>query len=391
MTKIFRDLKLLALGVLFCLLPGLSVASDMSLFPMEGIDPVTFTWIGGDALGSQVHSVTTAVSHSGSQSLVWEYTLGATAASNWPTIEMQVPSVLSNWTGATGLSAWMYFDLTGTKYNWTLEPAIMHPYPTGDTLGNWNSDPGGVPAATWTNHVWDLSSISSISSVSHLRMNYHAGDGWEALAQPGGVIRIMLDDLEVLGVNLSDENNLFDMEGTNPFTNMWIGGDGAGVQSTAISTSIAHLGSQSALMRYELPADPAGDFPTFEMAIPAGKNDWTGASVLSAWMYFDTTNNKDFWTIQPNIQHPWPTGTDLGNWNVGPNPGIPPATWVQHSWSLTSAGDISNVSHLRWFYHAGDGWAGVAKPGGTNGIVDIYLDDIGVDVTFLDIDAWELY
>jgi len=88
MKKIFRDYRFLALGVVFCLFSGLSVASDLSLFPMEGIDPVTFTWIGGDALGSQAHSVTTTVSHSGSQSLTWEYTLGATAASNWPTIEM---------------------------------------------------------------------------------------------------------------------------------------------------------------------------------------------------------------------------------------------------------------------------------------------------------------
>lgn len=93
-------------------------------------------------------------------------------------------------------------------------------------------------------------------------------------------------------------------------------------------------------------------------------------------MLFDLNGAKDGWTIQPNLQHPWPTSDDLGNWNVG-SYGIPANTWVWHEWTISGTLDLSTVSHLRFYYHDGDGWAPLAKDNN----VDIYLDDISVDVT----------
>jgi len=180
---------------------------------------------------------------------------------------------------------------------------------------------------------------------------------------------------------------VFDMESGDPITNQWMGDGGTGTQTHAQSTDIAHGGSASCLWSYTLETVPAGHYPTTEMAVPAGKTDWTGGTQLSVWMYFDLTDTKTYWTIQPNLQHPWPTGDDIGNWDAG-LAGVPAATWIEHSWDIDNpAWDLSNVSHLRFYYHAGDGWAGVAK----DGKVDIYLDDITVIGAASAVESWELY
>lgn len=163
---------------------------------------------------------------------------------------------------------------------------------------------------------------------------------------------------------------IFNMDAANPVTNSWIGGNGQGSQTTVRNTSVKKSGSASVKWTYTLPGSPGGNYPTIEMAVPAGLRNWTGATSIGVWMYFDIATNKTDWTIQPNLQHPYPTGNDLGNWNVG-TPGIAKKTWTYHEWPINSIGDISNLSHLRFYYHDGD-WASVAV---SNKVV-IYLDEI---------------
>jgi len=361
------------LMVIFCII-NIGVFADIEIFNMDGYDPVTGMWIAGDGQGTQSHSKDTTIFHNGAASLKWRYALPVDPNNDWPTIEMTIPESFKNWTGATDVGVWMYFDLTGTKLNWTIEPVLVHPYPTLDTLGNWDSGVTGVPAGTWTQHNWAIGSSLDISFVQYIRFTYHGGDGWAALAKSGNV-DIYLDDISVVGIDLPTPPDfiLFDMEDGDPVTNTWIGGSAQGTQIHSQSTTIFNGGSASLMWRYQLPGTPMGNYPNIEMTIPDEKVNWTGGTDLNVWMYLDLTGLKTDWTIQPVLCHPFPTITELGNWNTG-GAGVPPAMWINHNWSLASLSDISNVTHLRFYYHAGDGWAPLAKAGN----VDIYLDDIGV-------------
>jgi len=168
---------------------------------------------------------------------------------------------------------------------------------------------------------------------------------------------------------------LFDMESGDPVTNTWIGGSGQGTQTHQLSTTIFKNGLSSVKWEYTLPPTPSGNYPTIEMAIPLTKRNWTGSTKLGVWLYFDLTAPKTFWTIQPVLCHPYPTNiTELGNWNAGAT-GVPNETWIYHEWDISGSLDISNVTHLRLYYHAGDEWASIAK----SGKVAIYLDDIKVN------------
>ncbi|MFB3895281.1 MAG: hypothetical protein ACE14V_03160 [bacterium] len=165
---------------------------------------------------------------------------------------------------------------------------------------------------------------------------------------------------------------VFNGEGANPVTNSWING-GEGSQTTSIDSAIKLSGNSSIKWRYTLPVDPAGDYPTIEMAIPVNKQNWTGATTLGMWMYFDLTGTKTDWTIQPVLAHPYPTVDEMGNWNTG-GTGITNNTWTWHEWVIPSGWSISNVSHMRIYYSANDGWAAIARSGN----VDLYFDDIAV-------------
>ncbi len=193
MVILFR--KTILILVIVCMATA-SVYCDLLVFDMETSDPVTNTWIAGNGEGSQTHQLSSSIYYDGSYSLRWDYTLPSTPSGNYPTIEMSIPSADSNWTGATKLGVWMYFDLTGTKTYWTIQPVLCHPYPTVTELGNWNAGATGVPNETWIYHEWDISGVSDISDVSHLRFYYHAGDGWESLAK-SGTVTIYLDDISV--------------------------------------------------------------------------------------------------------------------------------------------------------------------------------------------------
>lgn len=368
--SLFINTCLVFILVLGCI----PVSASWVIIDAEHVNPVTNTWIGGDGSGSQVTSQDTSIVKNGFGAIKWTYTFGATTSNNWPNIEMLNSN--KNWTGATSLGVWMYFDLTSTKTDWTIEPAVMYPSPTGITLSNWNVGTTGVPNNTWVYHEWTgLDTIGNISNVSHVRFNYHAGDGWAELSKSNQVT-IYLDDVTLGGLNEPPPTNtlkLFDMEGSNPMTNSWIGGSENGTQITSVDGALTKHGNQSLKWRYELPGTPGGNYPTIEMAVPPNKSNWTGATTLGFWFLFDLTGPKDGWTIQPNLQHPWPTSDDLGNWNVG-SFGITQGTWTWHEWPINSGWDISSVSHIRLYYHAGDGWAPLAKSNN----VDIYIDDMVV-------------
>lgn len=169
---------------------------------------------------------------------------------------------------------------------------------------------------------------------------------------------------------------VFNGEDSNPVTNTWIGGGGLGTQVCSLDSTTKYSGNSAIKWRYTFGAATADQYPTMEMAVPSEKQNWSGATSLGVWMYFDLTGTKTDWTIQPNIQHPWPTGDDLGNWNAG-GTGVTNNTWTWHEWTIGGTLDISTVSHVRFYYHAGDGWADISKSNN----VDIYLDDIAVQGT----------
>jgi len=178
---------------LFDTCPSPASAGDTVVFDMESGDPVTEILIGGNGQGTVTTMRNTDVANNCSASLRWRYTLPGSVGGDYPEIRMLIPSDRRDWTDASELSVWMYFDFSGTKTGWTLQPAVVA---SGvDTpLGNWNSDPAGVPAGVWTEHRWDLSAIGDLSDVSLLRFWYHDGDGWEPLAIAGNV-DIYLDDI----------------------------------------------------------------------------------------------------------------------------------------------------------------------------------------------------
>ncbi|MCX7020192.1 MAG: hypothetical protein NTY46_14630 [Candidatus Sumerlaeota bacterium] len=375
--------KLSIAGVAIVCFLGSTACADMTLFDMEWGDPVTWQWIAGTpgvgGPGTQSHEVSSAQKHSGDFSLKWRYTFPTPVGDIWPVIEMTCGTGLNDWTGATGLGTWMYFDLTGAKTDWTIEPVITNPYPTITGLGNWNSGADGVPNNTWTQHVWSLSGVSPLAPVDHIRWQYHTGDGWQPISKSNNV-DIYLDDIFLAGLPPGPPTTttlvLWDMEGPDPATNPRVAPPASGgTVSTAISTAHAITGNSSLLWRYQLPENPVNDtWILITLPTPTGKTDWTGSLGLSAWMYFDLTGAKTYWTIQP---HPWNGATryDMGNWNAGGG-GVPAGQWIRHLWDYSQAAglDLANVTATDWDYHLGDGWIPLIKAGN----IDLYLDDIGL-------------
>lgn len=174
--------------------------------------------------------------------------------------------------------------------------------------------------------------------------------------------------------NSAAQQTLFDMEGKMPVISLMVDGSGAGQLKSSQNNKIFHSGKSSLCWEYDLPQNPQGNYPTIEFAIPTKDQNWNGKSKIGIWMYLDSTNPKTFWTIQPVlILSPSNTRIELGNWNVGEK-GIPPNTWVYHEWTLPKKSELSKVTHLRLYYHAGDGWKEVAK----SNKITIYFDDISL-------------
>ncbi|MCD6385879.1 hypothetical protein J7M23_08910, partial [Candidatus Sumerlaeota bacterium] len=162
------------------------------------------------------------------------------------------------------------------------------------------------------------------------------------------------------------------MERENPVSNMRIEGKGEGVQHCSITHKLCHSGGSSLKWEYFLPPQPLNNYPQIELVVPDDVNLQRSADKLGVWMYFDIKGKKTGWTIQPTIAHPFPTVTELGNWNVGVT-GIEGGKWIYHAWDIPEGVNLSAMSHIRFYYHAGDDWQDVAQPGNK---ITIYLDDI---------------
>lgn len=366
-------ISLLVSAIILSITPALA---NRVIYDMEYVDPVTGSWIGGTGDGTQI------TERDVGSFLKWTYTFGTTTADNYPNIELLNGN--KNWSGATSLGVWMYFDLTGPKTDWTIEPTIMSPSPTAYPLGNWNAGTTGVPNNTWVYHEWlGLDTIGNISNVSHVRFSYHAGDGWAELSKSNQV-GIYLDDITLGGLDEPPPSNtltVFDMEGTNPVSTTWINGSGQGTITTSLDGNFVRepyigLHGLSALKwEYTNTGSFAGNYVIIQMNVPNDRTNWTGATTLGMWLLLDLTGQKNYWTIQPGMAYGAGTVTsynELGNWNVGVY-GIPQRQWVWHEWNINPSWDISSVYYVRLYYHAGDGWVDIAQGGTT---VDIYLDDI---------------
>jgi hypothetical protein len=167
---------------------------------------------------------------------------------------------------------------------------------------------------------------------------------------------------------------LFDMEGQVPNISLRIEGAGVGQQKIKQDSIVYHSGKASLCWEYELPQNPQGNYPTIDIAIPTVNQNWKGKDKIGIWLYIDAATPKTYWTIQPILVHSVrKIVTELGNWDVGEK-GIPPKTWVYHEWTFPSGLDLSQVTNLRLYYHAGDGWKEVAK----SNKVTINIDDISL-------------
>ncbi|MFB3895280.1 MAG: hypothetical protein ACE14V_03155 [bacterium] len=371
-----RTLILISLLISAIILGITPALANRVIFDVENIDPVTNSWIAGTGAGTQI------TERDVGSFLKWTYTFGTTTADNYPTIELLNGN--KNWSGATSLGVWMYFDLTGPKTGWTIEPTIMSPSPTAHPLLNWNVGTTGVPNNTWVYHEWTgLDTIGNISNVSHLRFGYHAGDGWAELSKSNQVA-IYLDDITLGGLDEPPPSNtltVFDMEGTNPVSTTWVDVGHAGTITTSLDGNFVREpylglhGLNALKWEYTNTGSFGGNYVVIQMNVPGERTNWTGATTFGMWLFLDLTGPKKDWTIQPGMWYG--TGTiahynELGNWNVG-GYGIPPRQWVWHEWNINSSWDISSVFAVRVYYAAGDGWADIAQGGTT---VPIYLDDI---------------
>ena len=167
------------------------------LFDMEEEDPVSDTHIGGNGQGTLIHFRDTTTFKNGNASLLWRYELPSSPTGNWPTIEMPIPYEKWNWRCATALGAWIYFDLAGTKYHWTIQPYLTSQGRIG--LGNWNVGTEGIPPQTWVYHEWEIDpGQHNLETITQLEFDFASGDGWEPLAIDGR-IDIYLDDITVVG------------------------------------------------------------------------------------------------------------------------------------------------------------------------------------------------
>lgn len=167
---------------------------------------------------------------------------------------------------------------------------------------------------------------------------------------------------------------LFDMEGKIPSISLRIEGAGAGQQKVNLDSIVYHSGKSSLCWEYTLPQNPQGNYPTIDIAIPTDSQNWKGKDKIGIWFYVDTMSLKTHWTIQPILVHsPRNTVTELGNWDAGEK-GIIPKTWTYHEWSFPSGLDLSQVTRLEIYYHAGDDWKAITN----SNKVRINIDDISL-------------
>ncbi len=206
--------------ILFCMLVCSFVIqngfSDVVIFDMEDANPVGNGWIGGKGEGNQTYRLDNNIFKMGKASLKWEYALPSNPEGNYPTIEFNVPIKQQNFREYTRIGMWIYFDLIAPKTYWTIQPTLCHPFPSNFTdLGNWNAGEKGVLNETWVYNEWQIPPNIDISKVTHIRLHFHAGDGWNEFAKLNKVT-IYIDNVTLIKGNTEmpskDKINILEQE-----------------------------------------------------------------------------------------------------------------------------------------------------------------------------------
>jgi len=191
---------------------------------------------------------------------------------------------------------------------------------------------------------------------------------------------------------------------TDPICSTRIQGDGSGVVTGNISTAQAFSGSQSALFHYDYFDDGSNNWPIVVFAVPPEAQDFSSATELSAWFYFDTIHRVDGWITDPAFVHPDP-GNPLAAQRITVSKHLawpaeyacPNKTWFELHWDI-SAAQVSDVTEVDFNINVNlassgtwNNW-GIANDTPVDGSIDIYIDNVSIrGLALTPVRDWELY
>jgi hypothetical protein len=186
--------------------------------------------------------------------------------------------------------------------------------------------------------------------------------------------------------------------------------DGGDSQVLSISNTVAHSGSQS-LKWAQTPgtigtAFNGGTYPEWEVkyaflngsVVTSGNlQNFTGATVLSAWLYWDcnTVSGNFSWTIQFGIADTT-QNNDLGNWNENGTFSVLSMyhQWYYRQWPDVATGpanlsgvNLSAVKGVYCYSHAGD----YGNETAASGTITVYIDDVYMEGPTASVPEWSLY
>ena len=206
--------------------------------PLSGLTTIVYN--GGGS--SQIVALDTTYAYAGSQSLMWRH-VGPWTGSTFMEWDIDYPSI-QNWTGATCISVWQFWDFetTGSSWGWTIQFGIRDTTSGSHDLGNWQESSTGAYAPDWhPYHTWykrnwpsptgpaDLSGID-LSAVDRLYCYDHPGDFGDSTTADGS-LTIWIDDIMIEGPTITPQiipsfaslrpgkSQLFSVSGTpGPYT-----------------------------------------------------------------------------------------------------------------------------------------------------------------------------
>jgi len=214
--------------------------------------------------------------------------------------------------------------------------------------------------------IYDATSVFDYSKI-YIPLNL-TGDVWEqgileSYISYGGRI---LNSLYQLGPNPFPA---IDFEKEDPVHAYWISGSDKGSLTMSRDMTRVYEGYYSERWEYTLPASPSGNYPMFDMKPP--HRDCSGLQSIGIWFYFNLSGSKTGNLVKLELLRSGLSTLDLGYW-VAPSGGIAPDTWVYHEWPLPEEAHLDEMTYLRMYYHAGDGWSVLAQ----DGKIVIYMDNI---------------